>query len=112
MMITTHVLDTVSGNPVNDMEITLSRLEDSKWVIIGSARTNKDGRCLDVCPNGTFLGEGSYRMHFSTATYFINNNHPVFYPYIEIVFNIGNDGQHYHIPLLLSPCGYTTYRGS
>ena len=110
--ITTHVLDAVSGHPAKEMEIRLSRLENREWTTIGSARTNHEGRCVDLCPEGESLAEGSYRMHFLTATYFLNNNHPVFYPYIDIVFNIGTDDQHYHIPLLLSPFGYSTYRGS
>jgi len=110
--ITTHVLDTVSGQPARDMEIRLSRLENSEWITVGSARTNNEGRCLDLCPEGGVLAEGSYCMRFSTETYFENNNHPVFYPYIDIVFNIGTGDGHYHIPLLFSPFGYSTYRGS
>jgi len=111
-LITTHVLDTVSGHPARDMEIRLSRLENGEWVKVGSARTDNEGRCLDLCPEGKSLAGGSYCMHFSTETYSVTNNHPVFYPYIDIVFNVDADDGHYHIPLLLSPFGYSTYRGS
>ncbi|XP_064404869.1 5-hydroxyisourate hydrolase-like [Halichondria panicea] len=112
--ITTHVLDTALGRPASGLPIQLCQVgeDNTTWHIIGSGVTNSDGRCGPLITMEQ-LKPGTYRMHFDTATYFAsqNNNQP-FYPYAEVVFIIYDTTQHYHIPLLLSPYAYSTYRGS
>lgn len=108
--ITTHVLDTARGAPARDMAIALTQLNSGQ--VIGSGRTDSDGRIADLCAANQVLAAGTYRMHFDTAGYFSAMGDTIFYPWAEVVFNIKGDGQHYHIPLLLSPFGYSTYRGS
>ncbi len=110
--ITTHILDTARGRPAAGVPITLSRLADEQWLALGEGETNDDGRIADLCPAGEALPEGTYRMRFSTADYFEGIGEPVFYPWADVVFTIDGSGDHYHIPLLLSPFGYSTYRGS
>ncbi len=110
--ITTHILNTALGSPAVGVEITLSRLLEERWETIGSGQTNSDGRAPSLCPTDQVMAAGTYRMHFAIADYFEAIGSPVFYPWAEVVFNIEGNGQHYHIPLLLSPFGYSTYRGS
>jgi 5-hydroxyisourate hydrolase len=110
--ITTHILDIARGAPARKVPITLSRLDQGKWTEIGRGLTNSDGRIGDLCEKDLLLGEGTYQMHFDTQSYFSDVGDPVFYPWADVVFNITGDGQHYHIPLLLSPFGHSTYRGS
>jgi len=110
--ITTHILDTATGRPAADVEITLSRRERESWQRIASGRTNEDGRVSDLVAADMQLGAGTYRMHFATGTYLEKRGAPAFYPFIDVVFVLDDGGEHYHIPLLLSPFGYSTYRGS
>ena len=110
--ITTHILDTALGCPAAGVTITLSHSQGDQWQTVGSGETNVDGRIPDLCASGAVLEAGTYSMHFATAQYFEAIKAPVFYPWAEVVFNIGGDGQHYHIPLLISPYSYSTYRGS
>ena len=110
--ITTHILDTALGSPAAGVTITLSHRSGGEWSKVGTGRTNADGRAPDLCPRDTVLEAGTYRMHFAVSHYFDEIGAPVFYPWAEVVFNIEGDGQHYHIPLLLSPYSYSTYRGS
>ena len=110
--ITTHILDIARGAPARGVAITLSQLVDGNWQQVGTGKTNDDGRIPNLCQAGEVLPAGTYQMHFDTAGYFTAMGDPVFYPWADVVFNIGGDGQHYHIPLLLSPFGHSTYRGS
>ena len=110
--ISTHILDTACGTPASGVSITLTKHDGSQWQAIGSGKTNKDGRVPDLCKDHPNLTVGTYKMHFETKPYFATRNDPVFYPYAEVVFIIDQRQQHYHIPLLLSPFGYSTYRGS
>ena len=110
--ITTHILDIALGVPAQNVPIALSVREGEIWREIGSGRTNDEGRIADLCGADETLPAGTYRMHFDTASYFEACEQGVFYPWVDVVFNIGGDGQHYHIPLLLSPFGHSTYRGS
>jgi 5-hydroxyisourate hydrolase len=110
--ITTHILDTALGCPAPGVTITLCHREAGEWRKVGSGQTNADGRVPDLCPEGAVLDAGTYRMHFAISHYFDAIDASVFYPWAEVVFNIEGDGQHYHIPLLLSPYSYSTYRGS
>ncbi len=110
--ISTHILDTALGSPAAGVTITLYQRDGAGWAKIGSGLTNDDGRIPDLCPAGEVLPAGTYRMHFATGAYFDAINAPVFYPWVEVVFHVDGGGQHYHIPLLLSPFGHSTYRGS
>lgn len=109
--ITTHILDTTSGKPGHDVSIKFQHLTNGNAETIAQGITNSDGRIPNLLPPGRNLDAGEYRMRFETGEYFMKNNHQSFFPYAEITFIVNNSG-HYHIPLLISPFGYTTYRGS
>ena len=111
MGLSTHILDTALGRPAADVAITLSQLDGETWHEIGSARTDADGRCKDLLGD-RFIPATQYKLRFHTAPYFDAQNQPSLYPYIDIVFNLTDRAQHYHIPLLLTANGYTTYRGT
>ncbi|MDB4971722.1 MAG: uraH [Myxococcaceae bacterium] len=112
--ISAHVLDTARGRPAADLSIRLDRLLTSDKLHafrhLASAHTDAAGRVSDLLL-GEPLEAGTYRVHFETEAYFTSTQQVVFYPYVEVVFRIA-DGESYHIPLLLSPFGYSTYRGS
>ncbi|MHA2501289.1 MAG: hydroxyisourate hydrolase [Candidatus Kariarchaeaceae archaeon] len=110
--ITTHVLDTGLGQPGQGISITLYESTEDGWKELGSGMTNTDGRISDLLADDVTLQTGVYRMHFEIGSYFRDQNRPSFYPHADIIFQIENVDEHYHIPLLLSPFGYTTYRGS
>jgi 5-hydroxyisourate hydrolase len=111
--ISTHVLDTAKGTPAPGVPVRLE-FQDSygKWSLLGSAKTDQDGRCAQLLPENKTLAEGVYRLAFDTASYFAACGVDGLYPAVEILFRIRNGESHFHIPLLLSPNGYTTYRGS
>ncbi|GEO08985.1 hydroxyisourate hydrolase [Segetibacter aerophilus] len=108
--ITTHILDTTSGKPATGVTIILYAHE-SDWIEIAKGVTNKDGRITDLLPVGEVLPKGMYKMKFATKGYFDALSIETLYPFVEIIFSIAAS-EHYHIPLLLNPFGYTTYRGS
>ncbi len=110
--ITTHVLDTSRGRPADGVPVTLEVEAAGGWKLIGKGSTNGDGRITDLVPKGTACAAGVYRLIFDTAKYFATQNVECFYPQITVVFRIDNADQHYHVPLLLNPFGYSTYRGS
>ena len=110
--ITTHVLDTAIGKPAEGIDITLSQFINNQWKLLNGGTTNSDGRVSDLLPEEKVLKAGRYKVLFVTESYFKRQGIKAFYPYADIVFEIEGDGQHYHIPLLLSPFGYSTYRGS
>ena len=110
--ITTHILDTALGFPAVGVSVHLFRQEGDNWRDVATGVTNQDGRVPRLLPSDQILPAGIYSMIFETATYPRQQGQPVFYPYVEVVFNLDAGGEHYHIPLLLSPFGYSTYRGS
>ena len=115
--ITTHVLDVTRGTPAKNLPITLFKQEGSlatsgNWLELANGVTNSDGRISGLLPDNTVLEAGTYRVHFATQVYFDANKERGFYPYVDIVFSLDAGGVHYHIPLLLSAFGYSTYRGS
>jgi 5-hydroxyisourate hydrolase len=111
--ISTHVLDTAQGQPAKDVPVRLERRDASGvWRVLASARTDQDGRCAQLLPEKDALTPGLYRVGFETATYFAARKLDGLYPLVEITFHVRDGEQHFHIPLLLSPNGYTTYRGS
>jgi len=110
--ITTHILDTSTGKPASGISVTLFFQNDkSGWNEIASGVTNSDGRIPDILQEEKILETGIYKITFQTKKYFEEKKTKSFYPFIEIIFEISNE-EHYHIPLLLSPFGYSTYRGS
>ncbi len=107
-MISTHILDTSKGHPASEVQVTLERLVDSKWNIIGDELTNDDGRIAFNCGKE----QGVYRLKFKTEDYFEKNNLESFFVTTPVIFKITNTDRKYHVPLLLNPFGYSTYRGS
>lgn len=110
--ITVHILDTATGKPATQVAVALYSQNGEQWDLIAEANTNSDGRVADLLKPDRVLPAANYRMHFATADYFSANNTIGFYPWVDIVFSVSAAGDHYHIPLLLSPYGYSTYRGS
>jgi 5-hydroxyisourate hydrolase/2-oxo-4-hydroxy-4-carboxy-5-ureidoimidazoline decarboxylase len=109
--ITTHALDTSTGIPANNMLISLKQFKNNKWQPMSVGITNNDGRIADVLPAGQLLKPNTYTMTFKTKDYYESHNQKGFYPEVSIQFTV-TDASHYHIPLLINPFGYTTYRGS
>ena len=111
--ISTHVLDTALGKPARGVPVRLEHMEKSgSWSRLGSGRTDEDGRCVQLLPDGAALPAGHYRLTFDTGGYFATRKIAGLYPLVEITFQVRDGEAHFHIPLLLSPNGYTTYRGS
>ena len=109
--ITTHALDTRLGCPAKGLPISLSRFDEGQWSEWASGVTNDDGRITDLLQPGS-LTPGIYRMRFDTGTYHSGLDVEGFYPEALITFEVKRTDEHYHIPLLISPFGYSTYRGS
>ena len=107
--VTTHVLDTARGRPADGVPVRLSRLDADVSTVIGAGETDDDGRCADLAPPE--LEPGTYRLRFDTAAYFARTGQDGFFPEVSITFLLGDRGR-YHVPLLLSPFAYSTYRGS
>jgi len=112
MGVSTHILDTALGRPAAEVPVTLDFMANGAWSLINQTVTDADGRCKHLLPPTHPLQRGTYRIHFETAAYFERNRLQGLYPYVEIVFVVSDKEQHYHIPLLLTANGYTTYRGS
>jgi 5-hydroxyisourate hydrolase len=110
--ITTHVLDVSIGKPAAGVPVVLE-VEDvgTGWKQLGRGTTDKDGRLRDLLAAGALV-EGTYRLTFDTHTYFADRKSAALYPQVSVVFSVRESGENYHIPLLLSPFGYSTYRGS
>jgi 5-hydroxyisourate hydrolase len=108
--ITTHVLDTSRGSPAAGVPVVLERAVDSGWQSVGSGATDADGRVRDLL--AAPLQAGRYRLSFDTDAYFRAIGEAGFYPEVSVTFVVGHGEEHYHVPLLLSPFGYSTYRGS
>ena len=111
--ISTHVLDTALGKPAARVPVRLEqRAKDDRWITLGSFHTDADGRCAQMLAESQALPEGLYRLVFDTGRYYAAQNVSGLYPVVEITFQIRKGEFQFHIPLLLSPNGYTTYRGS
>ena len=109
--ITTHILDTTKGKPAAGVTIALLQQAGDNWQEIARNVTNSDGRIPDLLPREKQVELGVYKMKFYTEEYFAQAGTANFYPFVEIVFNVASN-EHYHVPLLLNPFGYSTYRGS
>ncbi|MFI5362672.1 MAG: hydroxyisourate hydrolase [Elusimicrobiota bacterium] len=108
--ITTHVLDTALGRPAAGVPVVLAKANGARWTDLGRGVTDADGRCKGLMKDGT-LRKGAYRLTFGVAAYFKRTKRTGFYPSISIAFTV-RDSRHHHVPLLLCPWGYSTYRGS
>jgi 5-hydroxyisourate hydrolase len=109
--ITTHVLDVSLGRPAEAVPIVLEAREGASWRQVGSGKTDGDGRLKTLLSPGS-LQAGDYRITFDVGAYFGAQGRKSFYPEAAVVLTIEDVRQHYHVPLLLSPFGYSTYRGS
>jgi len=109
--ITTHILDTAKGKPAAGITIILYQGQNDEWTEMARGVTDDDGRITDLLKKNDLLQHCIYKLRFETKDYFDKNHVVTFYPCVEIVFDVVTD-EHYHIPLLLSPFGYSTYRGS
>ena len=99
--------------PAKDVPVRLERQETAgEWRVLGSARTDGDGRCAQLLPENEALRAGLYRLAFDTASYHLAQKIEGLYPVVQITFPVRDGESQFHIPLLLSPHGYTTYRGS
>lgn len=110
--ITTHILDLARGCPAGGVAVTLEHRSAQGWQVLGRGMTDADGRLRSLLPAEFGLEIGAYRLTFRTLDYFAAMGVESFYPEIMILFLVGDAAAHYHVPLLLSPFGYSTYRGS
>ncbi|MFI6574839.1 hydroxyisourate hydrolase [Nocardiopsis sp. NPDC050513] len=111
--VTTHILDASLGRPARDVPVRLEGAADAErtsWKTVAEGRTDDDGRVPDLGPDR--LAAGCYRVVFDTAAYFAATGQTGFYPEVTVVFDLADEDAHYHVPLLLSPFAYSTYRGS
>ena len=111
--ISTHVLDTALGRPAVGVPVRLERRERAnEWRQLSAAQTDGDGRCKELLPESFDLSQGFYRLVFDTSPYYAQRQVKGLYPAVEISFEVRAGESHFHLPLLLSPNSYTTYRGS
>ncbi len=110
--ITTHVLDTSRGRPAAGVPVTLEARGEGGWRLLGRGETDADGRLRDLLPAGFKLSAGDYRLTFGAGAYFAAQGSEGFYAEVVVSFVVRDPAAHYHVPLLLSPYGYSTYRGS
>ncbi|MBM3808761.1 MAG: hydroxyisourate hydrolase [Acidimicrobiia bacterium] len=111
--ITTHILDTSRGRAAAGVQVLLEfRGEDGDWQSMSRGTTDLDGRLRSLHPDGQPLAPGVYRLTFDTARYFETHGVRAFYPEVVVVFETAPGEKHYHVPLLLSPFGFSTYRGT
>jgi 5-hydroxyisourate hydrolase len=108
--LSTHVLDAASGQPAAGVQVRLDRRDGDRWQPLGEGVTDDDGRVRDLTPGG--LGAGVHRLVFATGDYFAATGQTGFYPEVPVVFEVADPDRHYHVPLLLSPYAFSTYRGS
>ena len=112
MSLSTHVLDTSAGRPAVGVAVRFESLgTEGSWTTVGSGKTDADGRLRDWLPVGV-PGAGRHRLVFDTAAYFAALGVASFFPEVSVEFEITAAGEHHHVPLLLSPFGYSTYKGS
>jgi 5-hydroxyisourate hydrolase len=111
-MITTHILDLSSGKPAAGVRVVLASIEDGRRIKVGAGVTDPDGRLRELVPKSAKLEAGTFELTFETGAYFTSHRVQPFHPRVTVVVEITDPEQDYHVPLLISPFGYTTYRGS
>lgn len=111
-MITTHILDISIGKPAAGIRVSLARVDNARRVPVGSGTTDAEGRLRDLVPKAAKVNAGVFELTFETGTYFRARGVEPFHPQVTVTVEITDPAQHYHVPLLVSPYGYTTYRGS
>lgn len=107
-----HVLNLENGLPSPDVKVTLEEQKNGKWVQISEATTNTQGRITALFPENKSFETAVYKVTFKTGDWFKSNNQKTFFPEVPVIFQVDGSVKHYHIPLLLSPYGYSTYRGN
>ena len=107
-----HVLNLDNGLPSANVKVVLETQQNNQWVEINSGTTNEQGRITELYPKDTALQKGIYKVTFKTGDWFRQKNQRSFFPEVPVVFVIDGSLDHYHIPLLISPYGYSTYRGN
>ena len=112
MTISTHVLDLSSGRPAAGVSVRLDHHDGARWLPISDGKTNADGRLPTMVASAVPLPAGKYRLIFDTGAYFAARHLDTFYPRTIVEFMAAEESAHYHVPLLVSPYGYSTYRGS
>ncbi len=110
--ISTHILDVSRGRPAAGVRVTLERGDGEVWRELGTAATDEDGRAKQLLASADSLEKGHYRLTFHTQAYFDACGVEGLYPVVQVTFTVANSAGHYHIPLLLTANGYSTYRGS
>ena len=110
--LSTHILDTSIGLPAQGVSVQCHKSTESGWTLIASGETDGDGRLAELSGDEGLSTGSTYRLSFGVAPYFESQGKPCFYPKVEVQFLVGGDRSHYHVPLLLNPFGYSTYRGS
>lgn len=107
-----HVFNLENGLPSPGVEVTLEKQSGNAWQALSSATTNEQGRITALFPEGKDLEKGTYRVTFKTGEWFAEHKTSTFFPEVPVIFTADGSVPHYHIPLLLSPYGYSTYRGN
>lgn len=108
--ISTHILDTAAGHPAAGVSVVLEAQAGDSWTLMASGVTDENGRVTDLGP--TRVTPGAYRLRFATGTYFQASSIATFFPEVSLTFTVANPDEHYHVPLLISPYAYSTYRGN
>ena len=107
-----HVLNLQDGLPSSEVKVSLEEQKNGKWVQLSQATTNEQGRIPALYPEGKKLEKGIYKVTFKTGDWFKAHKQKSFFPEVPVIFEVDGSVEHYHIPLLLSPYGYSTYRGN
>ena len=107
-----HVLNLQDGLPSSEVKVSLEEQKNGKWVQLSQATTNEQGRIPALYPEGKKLEKGIYKVTFKTGDWFTAHKQKTFFPEVPVIFEVDGSVEHYHIPLLLSPYGYSTYRGN
>lgn len=107
-----HVLNLQDGLPSPDIEVSVEKMVGDKWQLLNSSKTDSNGRITALYPSGKEMTSGTYKVTFQTGKWFKQNNQKTFFPEVPVIFTADEKVDHLHIPLLLSPFGYSTYRGN
>lgn len=107
-----HVLNLQDGRPAPGVEVVLEKQEDGRWTTLNTASTDAQGRIGALFPDGRAWSAGTYKVTFKTGKWFAGHQAETFFPEVPVIFRADGKLPHYHIPLLLSPYGFSTYRGN